>query len=86
MRDVTENAVKIELDEDILRESAHGLRDLGRSIKEMLIGLDALCGGLAAQKGLDIDKVADDVERAVLVGMMACDALAYTLKEMEDDE
>ena len=86
MRDVTEYAVKIELDEDILRESARELRDLGGSIKKMLIGFDALCGGLAAQKGLDIDKVADDAGKAVLVGMAACDVLADTLKEMEDDE
>lgn len=86
MRDVIENAVKIELDEDILRESARELRDLGRSIKKLLIEIDALCDGLAAREGLDIDKIADNAEKAVLVGMAACDVLADTLKEMEDDE
>lgn len=76
----------IEVNENSLREAKRELEILGEQIKQMLIGLDALHDGMAAKKGLDINKVADDAEKAVYVGMAACDVLADLLREDEDDE
>lgn len=84
MRDVVD-ATRIRLFEEKLRGSGRVLGNLGGKIKDIIIGYDAACGGLAARKGLDIDKVVDGAETALLTGMMACDILADMLKEVEDD-
>lgn len=76
----------VELDENILRKAKRELEMLGKQIKQMLIGFDALCDGMAASKGLDIGKIADDTEKAVYAGMAACDVLADLLREDEGDE
>jgi len=85
MRDMTVNGVMIELNEGMLRKSGEGLENLGGLLKKLLKACDGVCGGMADRMGLDIDKVADEMEMFFFEGKAAYDILADMLKEAEDD-